>query len=107
MPARPLRRGTVNPTVPVPEQLSYKSNVANSVTTRLYTERGADRIEPAYELTRREGVELMRSKYCIRHELGLCPRQGKAVKAEPLFLRNGKERLCVRFDCAVCEMTVS
>ena len=107
VPVRPLRRGTVNPTVPVPEQLSYKSNVANSVTTRLYTERGADRIEPAYELTRREGVELMRSKYCIRHELGLCPRQGKAVKAEPLFLRNGKERLCVRFDCAVCEMTVS
>ena len=107
VPARPLRRGTVNPTVPVPEQLSYKSNVANSVTTRLYTERGADRIEPAYEITHREGVELMRSKYCIRHELGLCPRQGKAVKAEPLFLRNGKERLCVRFDCAVCEMTVS
>ena len=104
---RPLRRGTVNPTVPVPEQITYKANVANSVTTRLYTERGADRIEPAYELTHREGVELMRSKYCIRHELGLCPKQGKAVKAEPLFLRNGKERLCVRFDCAVCEMTVS
>ena len=105
--ARPLHRGTVNPTVPVPEQLTYKANVANSVTTRLYTERGADRIEPAYELTHREGVELMRSKYCIRHELGLCPKQGKAVKAEPLFLRNGKERLCLRFDCAVCEMTVS
>ena len=107
VPARPLRRGTVNPTVPVPEQLTYKANVANSVATRLYTQRGADRIEPAYELTHREGAELMRSKYCIRHELGLCPKQGKAVKAEPLFLRNGKERLCVRFDCAVCEMTVS
>jgi putative protease len=50
--------------------------------------------------------ELMRSKYCIRHELGLCPKQGKAHKAEPLFLRNGKERLQLSFDCAVCEMTV-
>ena len=50
--------------------------------------------------------ELMRSKYCIRHELGLCPKQGKASKAEPLFLRNGKERLQLSFDCAVCEMTV-
>ena len=49
----------------------------------------------------------MRSKYCIRHELGLCPRQGKVKKAEPLFLRNGKERLQLSFDCAVCEMTVT
>ena len=51
--------------------------------------------------------KLMRSKYCIRHELGLCPRQGKAQKAEPLFLRNGKERLRLDFDCCVCEMTLT
>ena len=51
--------------------------------------------------------ELMRTKYCVRHELGLCPKQGKAKKAEPLFLRNGKERLQLSFDCAVCEMTVT
>ena len=49
----------------------------------------------------------MRSKYCIRHELGLCPKQGKVQKAEPLFLLNGKERLKLTFDCAVCEMTVT
>ena len=105
--ARPLRRGTVNPTVLLPEQITYKANVANGATRQFYAERGADRIEEAYERSHRDGVELMRSKYCIRHELGLCPKQGKAVKAEPLFLRNGKERLCLRFDCAVCEMTVS
>lgn len=51
--------------------------------------------------------ELMRSKYCIRHELGLCPKQGKARKAEPLFLLNGKERLRLDFHCPECEMTVS
>ena len=50
--------------------------------------------------------ELMRTKYCIRHQLGLCPKQGKVKKAEPLFLRNGKERLQLSFDCAACEMTV-
>ena len=48
----------------------------------------------------------MRSKYCVRHELGLCPKQGKSKKAEPLFLINGKERLRLDFHCAVCEMTV-
>ena len=50
--------------------------------------------------------ELMRTKYCIRHQLGLCPKQGKAPKAQPLFLRNGKERLRIDFHCSVCEMTV-
>jgi len=63
-------------------------------------------MEQAYELTHRPGAELMRSKYCIRHELGLCPKQGKAPKAEPLFLINGKERLRLDFHCAECEMTV-
>ena len=51
--------------------------------------------------------ELMRTKYCVRHQLGLCPKQGKVKKAEPLFLLNGKQRLCLSFDCAVCEMTVT
>ena len=50
--------------------------------------------------------ELMRSKYCVRHQLGLCPKQGKARSAQPLFLVNGKERLRLDFHCSVCEMTV-
>ena len=37
----------------------------------------------------RAGAELMRSKCCVRHELNLCPKQGKAPKAEPLYLING------------------
>ena len=105
--AIPLRRGVENPSVPAPQDLSYKANIANSIDERIYAERGAQSMEPAYELSHRSGVELMRSKYCIRHELGLCPRQGKVKKAEPLFLKNGKERLRLNFDCSVCEMTVS
>jgi putative protease len=87
--------------------LSYKANIANSRDEAIYAGRGSKTMERAYELTHRSGAELMRSKYCIRHELGLCPRQGKAKKAEPLFLRNGKERLRLDFHCAVCEMTVT
>ena len=69
--------------------------------------RGVRTPESSFRLEYDSHGELMRSKYCIRHELGLCPRQGKVKKAEPLFLRNGKERLQLSFDCAVCEMTVS
>ena len=69
--------------------------------------RGTKKQDSAFQLQYESHGELMRSKYCVRHELGLCPKQGKVKKAEPLFLRNGKERLQLSFDCAVCEMTVT
>ena len=105
--ARPLRKGIVNPSVNAPSELSYKANIASGEDRRIYAGRGAQKMEDAYELGHQAGVEYMRTKYCIRHELGLCPRQGKEQKAQPLYLRNGKQRLCLSFDCASCEMTVS
>ena len=68
--------------------------------------RGRRAQDTSFQLTYTSNGELMRSKYCVRHELGLCPKQGKEKKAEPLFLINGKERLRLDFHCAVCEMTV-
>ena len=60
-----------------------------------------------------DGV-LMRSKYCIRYELGLCPKFGKRADGrlakgpakEPFFLVNNGRRLQLAFDCKACEMTV-
>ena len=49
---------------------------------------------------------LMRSKYCIRFELGLCPRFQRAKDTGPLFLLNNGRRLELGFDCRACEMTV-
>ena len=103
----PLKRGQEDPSVQCGANLSYKFNIANDTDRSIYLSRGASTMEQAYELSHREGIELMRSKYCVRHELGLCPKQGKASKAESLYLRNGKMRLCLSFDCARCEMTVS
>ena len=49
----------------------------------------------------------------MRFSLSLCPKQAKGVvgvqgqvKAEPLQLINGKEKLTLRFDCKPCEMHV-
>ena len=103
----PLMDGKEDVSPKVPEALDYKTNIANSRDRAIYSSRGARQMEEAYELSHRSGAELMRSKYCIRHELGLCPKQGKAQKAEPLYLRNGKERLQLSFHCAQCEMTVT
>jgi hypothetical protein len=49
----------------------------------------------------------------VRFSLSLCPKQAKGVtgvqgtiRAEPLTLINGKEKLTLRFDCKPCEMHV-
>lgn len=50
---------------------------------------------------------LMRSKYCIRYELGMCPVHQGAGDSGPLFLLNNGRRFALAFDCGKCEMTVS
>ena len=56
---------------------------------------------------RSEESELMRSKYCVRYELGLCPRYQGARPPKELFLLNNGRRLALHFDCAACAMTVT
>ena len=62
--------------------------------------------EKAEEIGHHTG-ELMRTKYCIRYELGLCPVHQHAKQTGPLYLVNNGRRLALGFDCRHCEMTVS
>ena len=57
----------------VGKSLTYKENVANVLARTVYRSLGAETVEDAFELARPCEAELMRTKYCIRHELGLCP----------------------------------
>ena len=106
--------------LPVKEKLTYLANCSNSLSKGVYTSLGAKEIAPAYELQQQPQAELMRTKYCIKYELGLCPNyktkwaQDKNYKdnlasisfTEPLYLLNGKNRLELKFDCKNCEMLV-
>ena len=85
--------------------MTYKSNVANKVAREVLERLGASSVEEAFELSHKKGAELMRSKYCIRHELGLCPAGTGGPK--DLYLVNNGRRYRLGFDCAACEMTVS
>ena len=89
------------------KNVSYKSNVSNRLSSEVHLSSGAESVEQAYELTHVKGAELMRTRYCIRHELGLCPIHQKAAKTGPLFLLNNGRRLALHFDCSRCEMTVT
>ena len=96
------------------DSLSYLANVFNTQAHAFYAKHGVKVIAPAYEAIEEPGeVSLMITKHCVRFSLSLCPKQAKGVtgvqgtvKAEPLQLINGKEKLTLRFDCKPCEMHV-
>ena len=109
------RAQPVEPPTPFPEDtLSYLANVYNQKAHDFYMKHGVQVIDAAYESKEEEGeVSLMITKHCVRFSLSLCPKQAKGVigvkgtiKAEPLHLINGKEKLTLRFDCKPCEMHV-
>jgi putative protease len=113
--SRPTRVAAVQPPVPYPEDsLSYLANVYNAQAHAFYALHGVKVIAAAYESQEEEGeVSLMITKHCVRFSMSLCPKQAKGVtgvqgtvKAEPLMLINGKDKLTLRFDCKPCEMHV-
>jgi putative protease len=112
---RPQRGTPVEPPVPYPEDtLTYLANVFNQKAHDFYAKHGVRVIGAAYESHEEEGeVSLMITKHCVRWTMSLCPKQAKGVvgvkgtiKAEPLQLINGSEKLTLRFDCKPCEMHV-
>jgi putative protease len=112
----PLARApAVEPPVPYPEDtLSYLANVYNSQAAAFYARHGVRVVGAAYESHEELGeASLMITKHCVRWSLSLCPKQAKGVvgvqgtvRAEPLTLVHGNDRLTLRFDCKPCEMHV-
>ncbi|MEE0428998.1 MAG: U32 family peptidase [Bacteroidales bacterium] len=105
--------------------LSYKANIANHIARKIYMSLGASRTDDAFEISHRPDAELIRTKYCIRYELGLCPvhqagrQHGRAnhtsgmvnppipsSRKTNLYLTNNGKRYHLAFDCANCEMVV-
>jgi putative protease len=98
--------------------VTYKQNVANRLSKEVYRLAGASSVDQAYELAHPSGAELMRTKYCIRYELGICPVHQKGLRQNlpahlcdikpdaSLFLLNNGKRLALNFDCRRCEMVI-
>ena len=104
---------------PAVKNVSYKQNVSNALSERVYRETGAETLDKAFELTHCSDAELMRTRYCIKYELGICPVHQKALASNlpahlrdikpstRLFLLNNGRRLALHFDCSNCEMTLT
>ncbi|MCE5181363.1 MAG: U32 family peptidase [Betaproteobacteria bacterium] len=112
---RLLRKPAVEPPAVYPEEsLSYLANVNNLAARAFYARHGVKLIDGAYEAHGETGeVSLMITKHCLRYSFSLCPKQAAGVagvqgqvRAEPMTLVNGNERLTLKFDCKACEMHV-
>ena len=112
---RPTRKAAAEPPAIYPEAaLSYLANVYNQAARAFYARHGVKLIDAAYEAHEEPGeVSLMITKHCLRYSFSLCPKQAKGVtgvqgqvRAEPMTLVNGNERLTLKFDCRACEMHV-
>ena len=91
---------------------SYLRNCSNKLSKQVYTELGMPDIQPSYEQLPPNDAILMRCKYCIRYQIGMClkdnrkdgERQSKDIRR--LYLKNGNNTLSLEFDCSKCEMLV-
>lgn len=107
--SRPIVPLIVN-NAPYPEKkLDYRTNVFNEKARQFYERHGAKVIEPAFEtLSDTVGKAVMTTRYCIRYQLDLCPRENKLDRHSEGLLRitDGHHTYRLEFDCRQCRMFV-
>ncbi|MBR9728523.1 U32 family peptidase [Shewanella intestini] len=89
------------------KSLSFLSNVANEQARDFYQQHGVIQIEDTYEKNNvLHDAPLMVTKHCLRYSFNLCPKEVEGIKAEPMHLDIGKDKLKLVFDCQKCEMMI-
>lgn len=108
---RPRPNGAViRNDVPYPEKtLTFTGNVLNEKAKAFYRRHGVEKIEPAAESGRNLDDEcVMVTKYCLRKQLSLCPKDANDIDtAEPLLLEDDEGHLLrAEFRCGRCGMEI-
>ena len=91
------------------KKMDYHANVLNELARRFYERHGVEIIEPAFEtLSDTTGRRVMTTRYCVRHQLDLCPRYNPSTRSprEPLRISDGRHTYRLEFDCRQCRMFV-
>jgi putative protease len=89
----------------ITDTIDYTGNVSNVLAERFYRRHGVRHIELSVE-TGTVPRRLMYNKYCIKFELGMCPKKQGASATGDLFLTFSDKRLKLNFDCAKCTMYI-
>lgn len=93
--------------------LDSEENVANGLAEEFYKDHNALTDKRAIEVegTQDSEIVVMRTRYCLRRELGICRKLKNGSKAykdakEPFYIQSGPNRFRLKFDCSNCEMQV-
>jgi 23S rRNA 5-hydroxycytidine C2501 synthase len=92
-------------------ELDFTYNVSNKLARAFYKRHGVTEIEKAFELQWDPGkARVMTTKYCVKYELGKCPRFQRSTMGEkvvePLTLKHGENEYKLKFNCKPCEMEI-
>jgi len=92
-------------------ELDFTYNVSNKLARKFYERHGVTQIEKAFELQWDPGKSrVMTTKYCIKYELGKCPKYHRDSRTEkvkePLVLKQGDVEYKLKFNCKPCEMEI-
>lgn len=93
----------------ISQEVDYQENVSNDLSKEFYEQMGVKVCESAVEINPiKRNHELMRSKNCLRFNLGQCLRRDKLSKGfeGELFLRDNQHTYRLSFDCSNCMMSV-
>jgi putative protease len=90
------------------EEVDYRANISNHLSEKFYKKYGVKIIEKAFELSNNHSSKvLMTTKYCLRYELGQCPRfQHFDRKSDIKYLKYGDKVFELVFDCKKCQMEI-
>jgi putative protease len=93
------------------QKLDFMYNVSNEMARAFYFRHGVTEIEKAFELQWDPGkARVMTTKYCVKYELGKCPRYQRETMGEklvePLVLKHGQNEYKLKFNCKPCEMEI-
>jgi len=89
----------------------FDFNISNRLSCQFVAGKGGAEQINALEVTGRlnNGQALMTCRFCLRYQMGWCPRQrgAKSPYQEPYYLcsRDGR-KFRLEFDCKNCEMKV-
>lgn len=99
------------------KELDYWGQVLNVAAKTFFQEQGVLQTEWAPEHPSSHQYEeetvVMVNKYCLKFELGVCPRQPGyesrriSLGGDPAYLVYQKKKLNLHFNCKLCEMCLS
>jgi 23S rRNA 5-hydroxycytidine C2501 synthase len=91
------------------KRLDFRANVFNQYAKRFYERHGAEVFESAFETQADPiGKEVMKTRYCLLHQLDACLLSGQSRRQlqEPLRISDGHHVYRLRFNCELCRMSV-